>query len=442
MNVLAPQKTPGISPVQAQVKTQGERPRVALVLTRAITDDSGFGRVKTLCEIRKALNADFDVTELHLYSLVETRRIRDVLTAGARLLVGLLTGRPLPLQTVLYSGSSQTRALADALAEEHFDAIYLDSVRCQLLVRKIRRRLPHARLIVDMDDLMSRRMQEFALKRIPLSLGFLQHRFPKPLEWMVRGPLSGLVARYEARALNTAELEMAKSAQAVVLVSSAERDMLRGRLTAVTCQSVHSAPPPAQSCRSVPPLEGPLRFTFIGSDRLAQNRLAIDFLLRLWDELKPAACLHIYGRQDRAPARVAGVIWHGYVDDVAAAYTSGSVLLLPCLLPGGVKTKVIETWSFGCPVLGSPLAFEGVEVPGYPLALPEAEWAKYLLHPEEYRSVWMSAAHLGNAFARSALSPERYATQWREIVVPGTKESNPPPRHQPGAQSNGKSRQQ
>jgi glycosyltransferase involved in cell wall biosynthesis len=418
MKVLAPQKVVRISPTPVQVETQGDRPKVALVLTRAITDDSGFGRVKTLREIRKALNAGFDVKELYLYSLVETRRIRDVLTAGARLMVGLLTGRPLPLQTLLYSGSSQIGALVDALAEEHFDAIYLDSVRCQLLVRKIRHRLPQARLVVDLDDLMSRRMQECALKRVPLSLGFLRHLFPKPLEWLVQGPLSGLVARYEARALNAAELEIAESTQAVVLVSSAERDILRGKLTAQTSQSVHSVPPPAQSCRSVPPLEGPLRFIFIGSDRLAQNRLAIDFLLRLWDELKPSARLHIYGRQDRPPAEVAGVIWEGFVDDVAAAYTCGSILLLPCLLSGGVKTKVIETWSFGCPVLGTASAFEGVEVPGYPLALPETEWAKYLLHPEDYRSVWLSAAHLGNAYVRGTLSPERYATQWRDIVVP------------------------
>jgi glycosyltransferase involved in cell wall biosynthesis len=426
MNVLVLQKIPRISPQQARPETERGRPKVALVLTREITDDSGFGRVKTLREIRNALRAGFDVTELHLPSVIETRRLSDLVTAGARLLLELLAGRPVPLQNILYSGASQIETLTASLAAEHFDAVYLDSVRCQLLMRKIRRRLPGMRLIVDLDDLMSRRMEQLARRGVTLSLGFLRHRFPKPLQWLAQGPLSGVIARYEAAALNTAELEIARSVQAVVLVSSAERDILRHKLTPETREIVHSIPPPAQTCRNVPALAGPFRFTFIGSDRLAQNRLAIDFLLRLWGELRPSACLHIYGRQERPPVQVAGVIWHGYVDDVSVAYTSGSVLLLPCLLPGGIKTKVIEAWSFGCPVLGSPLAFEGVEAPEYPLALPEAQWTQYLLHPEQYCSVWVSAAQLGNAFVRSTLSAERYGKQWRRIVVPGEPESRTP----------------
>jgi len=374
--------------------------------------------VNVLREIRKALDESFEVTPLRLHSLVETRRIRDLFTAGARLLLGWLVGRPLPLQTILYSGAHEIGTVTDTLAAGQFDAVYLDTVRCQLLMRKIRRRLPTTRLVIDMDDLMSRRMEQFASRRIPLSLGFLRHRFPKPLQWLAQSPLSRLVARYEATALRAAELEVAKSADAIVLVSSAERDMLRHALAPQTRQSVHAATPPAPTCRNVAPLEEPLRFTFIGTDRLAQNRLAIDFLLRLWGELKPSAGLHIYGRQERAPARVDGVTWHGLVDDVAVTYTGGSILLLPCLLPGGIKTKVIEAWSFGCPVLGNPLAFEGIEIPGYPAALPETEWAKYILHPGEYRSLWMSAAQLGNSYVRGALSQERYGAQWRGIVAP------------------------
>lgn len=419
MNVLAPQKFPRISPAPARAEARRDRPKVALVLTRSIADDSGVGRVNVLREIRKAFNEDFAVTELRLHSLVETRRIRDLFTAGARLLLGWLTGRPVPLQTLLYSGAGEIGTLLDTLAAGGFDAVYLDTVRCQLLMRKIRRRLPTARLVIDMDDLMSRRMEQLAVKRLPLSLGFLRHLFPKPLQWAAQSRVSGLIARYEAAALSTAELEIARSADAVVLVSSAERDMLRRRVAADVRQKVHSVTPPAESCHNVPALSGPFRFTFIGSDRLVQNRLAIDFLLRLWAELKPAAGLHIYGRQERPPSQQNNVTWHGFVEDVAEAYTSGSILLLPCLLPGGIKTKVIEAWAFGCPVLGNPLAFEGIEVPGYPLALQETDWTDYVLRPEEFSSSWSSAAQLGNDFVRGDLSSERYAAQWRSILAPG-----------------------
>ena len=420
MNVLAPPKTARNPLTPTHAAPPPDRPKVAVVLTRAIAADSGVGRVNVLREIRKAFNEDFDVTELRLHSLVETRRARDLFTAGARLVLGLLTGRPAPLQTILYSGASEIGALLADLEAGRFDAVYLDTVRCHRLMREIRRRLPGARLVIDMDDLMSRRMEQIALKRLPLSLGFLRHLFPKPFQWAAESRISGLIARYEAAALSTAELDIARSADAVVLVSSAERDMLRDRLAPETGENVHSVPPPAHTYRSLPPPASPFRFTFIGSDRLVQNRLAIDFLLRLWDELQPATQLHIYGRQERPLTQHNGVIWHGYVDDVAVAYTSGSILLLPCLLPGGIKTKIIEAWSFGAPVLGNPLAFEGLEISGYPLALDESEWAAYLLRPEEYRDLWVSAAALGNAFVRSTLSSERYAAQWRSIVAPGT----------------------
>ncbi len=425
MNVLAPQTFPRLSPAPARADTRCDRPKVAVVLTRSIADDSGVGRVNVLREIRKALNEDFAVTELRLHSLVETRRIRDLLTAGARLLLGLLSGRPLPLQTLLYSGAGEIGALIDTLEAGQFAAVYLDTVRCQLLIRAIRRRLPAARLVVDMDDLMSRRMEQLATRRLPLSLGFLRHLFPKPLQWAAQSRVSGLIARYEAAALSNAELETTRSADAIVLVSSAERDLLRHRVAADARQKVHAVTPPAGTCHDVPALARPLRFTFIGSDRLVQNRLAIDFLLRLWTELQPAAGLHIYGRQERPPSRQDNVTWHGFVDDVAEAYTSGSILLLPCLLPGGIKTKVIEAWAYGCPVLGNPLAFEGIEVPGYPLALQETEWANHVLHPEEFSSVWISAAQLGNDFVRGALSCERYAAQWRSIVAPAPGISQP-----------------
>lgn len=425
MNALAPARIDSrTSPVPVRIEPQHERFKVALILTREITDDSGFGRVKTLREIRKALDDGFEITELRVHSLLETRRLRDLVAASVTWLVSLLVGRPIPLQTILYSGTSEIERLRSSLGAGNFDAIYLDSVRCQLLMRKIRNCMPTARLVIDLDDLMSRRMEQFALQRIPLSLGFLQHLFPKPLRWLIQGPLSGLVARYEAAALKAAELEMVKSAQAVVLVSSAERDILRLKVAPEARKIVHSVPPPALACLDVPTVAGPFRFVFIGSDRLAQNRLSIDFLLQLWRRLQPSACLHIYGRQERGIPEVRGARWHGYVDDVSAAYMRGSILLLPCLLPGGIKTKVIEAWSFGCPVLGNPIAFEGVEIPDYPLALRETEWENHLLHPDKYSTAWTSAARLGNAFVRTTLSSERYGREWRRLVAPSTRKAN------------------
>jgi hypothetical protein len=98
-------------------------------------------------------------------------------------------------------------------------------------------------------------------------------------------------------------------------------------------------------------------------------------------------------------------------------------LLLPVVLAGGIKTKVIEAWAFGCPVLGNRLAFEGLDVADYPLICQESGWTRYLLDPAAYAEEWNSAARIGNAFVRSALSREHYGDQWRSLMIPEKRES-------------------
>jgi glycosyltransferase involved in cell wall biosynthesis len=379
-------------------------------------------------EIRTALEAQFEVSIFRLHNLLETRAVLDLTGAATQWSRSLLRGRPLPLQTVLYSGTKEIRSLVKALRAGEFQAIYVDSVRSQILIRMLRAELPNARIVVDFDDLMSRRMQLLSEGRITLSLGFLQHSVPRALRWSIEGPLSRLLVRYEASALAHAEQELAKSVQAVVLVSSAERDLFRHRLASELRDSVHALPPPAASYRQATRVSAPYRFVFIGSDRLAQNRLSIDLLLQLWRQLSPATELHLYGRQQRHDQVLPNVHWHGFVEDASEAYASGSILLLPVVLAGGIKTKVIEAWSFGCPVLGNRLAFEGLDVTDYPLICQESGWGRYLLDPAAHAEEWNSAAQIGNAFVRSALSREHFGIKWRSLMIPEKRESQGIPR--------------
>ena len=390
--------------------------RVALVITRAI-DEASFGRVKVLREIRAALEAQFDVTVFRLRSLLETSHVRDFVGAGRTLALSALRGKPLPLQSVLYSGTREIESVLEALCSGDFQAVYVDSIRSQTFIRKLRERAPQLRLVVDFDDLMSRRMENLASGHIKLSLGFMQELVPYALRWSIEGPLSSLLVRYEAAALGRSEREVVDAVQAVVLVSSAERDLLRAKLGFAKRSLVHALPPPASECRS-PQVASQYRFVFIGSDLLAQNRLSIDVLLDMWQRLRPSAALHIYGRQRRPNRDVRNVHWHGYVEHVSEAYEPGTILLLPAILAGGIKTKVIEAWSFGCPVLGNATAFEGLDVGRYPLVHAIAGWDAFVLEPSAHAQLWHTAATIGNEFARDVLSRSRFAEQWCRLMIP------------------------
>jgi glycosyltransferase involved in cell wall biosynthesis len=411
------------------------RYRVAMVITRSLEGNVQFGRVRCLRATSEALGAAFELKTYRLHNLLETRKVVDMLGAAFRALLALARFRPLALQALLYSPGNEIRRLVREIAAGQFHAIYLDSVRCQSLLRILRKRLPDTHIVVDFDDLMSRRMELLSAGQHRLSLGFLRELVPSALRHLSEGPLSGWLTRYEATALRHAEFEMARSAQVVVLVSSAERDLMRARVPQGSGASMVAIPPPAPAVRAITRTEPPYRFVFIGSDRLVQNRLSIDFLVQLWDRLRPSIALHIYGRQERVTPTTPNVHWHGYVDDLSDVYSSGSILLLPALLSGGVKTKVIEAWAHGRPVLGNAAAFEGLDISDYPLTVPESQWQPYIQRPDTFESEWTEAAQMGHQFVRSALSADRYASRWVRIMTPpedsqvGVTQGDPPRSH-------------
>ena len=398
--------------------------RVAIVLTRDISGSESAGRVKTLRNICTALDASFQTSYFRLRNLVEIGKPLQYITALVRTLLSVVQLKPLPLQSVLHSGSRNISQLASELCSGSYDAIYLDSVRSQLLLRKLRRRLKTSCIIVDLDDLMSRRMDLIISGRQSVSLGYLRASIPLAVQRLIEGPLSRTLARYESVALRHAEQEMSLAAASVILVSAVERDLLKQRLPDVQKGAVHALPPPAPAIQR-PILTEPFRFIFIGSDALLQNRLSIDFLIKLWAELTPAPSLHIYGRQERRLPELTNVTWHGYIDDLHDAYTTDTIMVLPVLLPGGIKTKAIEAWSFGRPVLGNVFAFEGLGIEHYPLEVPFDQWRSYILSPQCHSPEWLLAANIGHAFVQDELSPEKYTLSWRNTILsvanlPGT----------------------
>jgi glycosyltransferase involved in cell wall biosynthesis len=171
--------------------------------------------------------------------------------------------------------------------------------------------------------------------------------------------------------------------------------------------------------RQDPSPHPPHRFVFVGSDRQIQNRLSIDWLVNFWREARPGAELHIFGAQARPAEEVPGVHWRGFVEQAWEIYHPGSIALAPTLVGGGIKTKVLEAWGYGCPVLGTPMAFEDLPIDGYPLVRPLDQWAALLTPPPgEHTQIWDEAARIGHAFVAQALTPAGYALSWRRLIAP------------------------
>jgi glycosyltransferase involved in cell wall biosynthesis len=385
-----------------------------MIVTRDLHEE--VSRVRTLSAIRAAVERTSSVRVFRIRTLFESPTVLDVIKAALLWLGSVMRRDPMPLQCVLYARKSDILRIVSAVEAEKCHAVYVDGVRPLALTRELRRKFPGTRIVVDFDDLMSRRFALLAERRLPLSIGYVQKLLPRALVRLLEGPISRFVLDYEARTLRAAEDEMLALCDAVTLVSSTEADLLRNSGHSSLRRKVHAIVPPVEvrssACRSRPPF----RFVFIGSDRQTQNRLSLDVLTLIWTRLQPAIPLHIYGSQTRKPPDHPGIQCHGFVSDLRDVYTPGSVLLIPAVLPGGIKTKVLEAFSFGCAVLGNPVAFEGLDIPDYPLRLPVSGWAPYLTAPEAHAAVIERAAEAGARFVAVASSRGRYVEAWKTVI--------------------------
>lgn len=386
--------------------------KIAFVATRDLTQING--RTPIQGHIIRALRRHHHLDVLQLRPVMQMRQRGEMIGAVLNWLKSVLKGRPLPLQCLLYAAPGEAARLAAEIRDGEYDAVYLDTVRCQILLREIRREMPELHVVADFDDLMSRRAAFLARNNMPFLSGHVGPHFPAWLRFLIEVPLARLITAYEALTLPAAEREVVKSADMTVLLSGLEADLLEQRTGAAVRSVLPGIAIRAPAWRAA----DALRFVFIGSDRQLQNRAAIDHLLGLWRETRPKASLHIYGRQGRALPEIEGVVWHGFVEDLTEVYRTGSIALVPAMVAGGIKTKVIEAWSHGCPVLGNDTALEGLDIEDYPLVMPVAEWAPLLRDPNAYGHLWVRAARLGHDFVEDALTPARFETAWEQAMLP------------------------
>jgi glycosyltransferase involved in cell wall biosynthesis len=182
--------------------------------------------------------------------------------------------------------------------------------------------------------------------------------------WMKKGLenrwLSNLVLEHEATTLSRTEAEIVELVDSIVLLSSVDADALRRNAAVKAGHKICAIPPPFVAKRPIAvQIEG-LRFVFIGSDRLLQNRLSIEMLLNIWRQHRPSYPLYIYGHQSRSRVDCDNVFWPGYAKKLDEVYTPNSILIAPAVIGGGIKTKMLEALAFGTITLGNFTSFEGI----------------------------------------------------------------------------------
>lgn len=385
-------------------------------MTRPLPAQPRSGRDKQVAEILAAARAVGDVSTLQIGTRLSRGMLTGLISMGLHLLWSLLRAAPLPLQCALYFSAANVRAVVEAVESIQPDVVYLDTVRCSRLLPKLRISLAGRRVICDFDDLMSRRMAVASQMRRGVALGFLAEQLPARVgRWLER--LAALVPRYEAWALACEEQRVAGQVDAIVFVSGVEADAFSNRLTPNQRPTICAIPPPFVLHRIVDSRSGPLaRFVFIGTDGLLQNRLTIDWLLDLWREEEPLTPLYIYGRQTRQYQPIANVHIVGPVAAIEEVYQPGNVMIAPALVPGGVKTKVVEAIGYGTPIVGNGTLFEGVPGGGRMRSFSDPEIREVLRFPDKFLpDLYKSAAELQSTLNTEANRPA-FQKSWQSVM--------------------------
>lgn len=387
-----------------------------MVWSRDIGPNQNFGRLKTMALIRH-VGDELEAKHFRLVNVIEGKRLVALAQVLWDFVSGLITGKRHPLQVLLFSDRRAIKRLVDEIRQLSPEIIYLDLIRMVPLLVQLRKALPRACIVIDFDDLMSRRMDIYRENGLAFNLGYVSRSLPGWMRSAVDRTLKvGWFLRYEGRSLASAEHCAIEQSDRVTVVSSYEADLLRASLVPGQAQKVAAIPPPVATILEPDGVADPVSFCFVGSDDLIQNWLSIGYLLDAWRRLEPRSTLHILGRMRHEYPAVAGVIFEGFVQDLAASMR-GKIMLVPSAIGGGIKTKILDGFGIGCPVAGTRLAFEGIPVKDYPLLFEKlGDLDEVIQCPERYRQYFSDAVAQGAALARNELSLPIFEFRWRKIL--------------------------
>ncbi len=352
-----------------------------------------------------------------LASVLETPAMGPVLRTGAWAVGSLVRRRPLSLQATLFAGPARNRSLADTLIRSDPDVVYLDGVRTFPLFLALLERGKPRRLVVDFDDLMSRRMSEY-WESGAVPLGYVDKKLPRWARGLIsHRTLGRVVLRYERSMLERVERAMTEGGDGAVLVSSVDASLLRSRLPQALSSKIWTIPPCVDIVRPVGAADGPPTFVFIGSDEQAHNRLTIRYLLSTWQSCRPAAKLVIAGPMVRSWPVVENVVFTGWIENPSDLYRPGSVMIAPSFTRGGIKTKVLHAFAHGCPAVGNEATFEALPLPGYPFCFTTDEQLREFLRDARHRTAALhEAAAVGQRCLSQHFSREGFERAWREVL--------------------------
>jgi glycosyltransferase involved in cell wall biosynthesis len=268
-----------------------------------------------------------------------------------------------PFQVALFNTRENIDRLADLIRTQRPRTIFVEGGRLEPLldaaIRKANCYRRDFKIIVDIDDLMSRRYKEYRRIGAGLQMGMLGASLQKYVN-AVGKFFTNCVLSIEAGRMKRCEIDIMRTADHVLFSSDYERRMAMKMATpssAHTHRHIVGFPPVRPYAQ---PKSGDVTFCFIGSDKLFQNYLSIQKLTDLWKDHNIPHKLIVIGKCTRSYVRHPNVTFAGFVPDIGKIYETADAMLSFSYVKGGLKIKNLEAFSLGLPVVLNNTSAEGL----------------------------------------------------------------------------------
>lgn len=264
------------------------------------------------------------------------------------------------LNECLYASKRAEKALRRIVHAENVEIVITDMIRTVGYGE-----LMNLPWIADLDDLLSLRYRRIAKERRGLDglLGYHKAPVLRALSWFIR-PAARIILDKEATILERREITAARQANVTLTVSSAEATAL----SKASLRPVSATPFCVQGPDHIAPLKSRVRqLVFLGGMSYQPNRNAVQmFDKQILGQLRSSGIddinLDVIGEGEESIRREfsPNVRFVGYVEDLDHELQKYKAMLVPELLQGGIKTKIVHAALNGVVVLAHDSAIEGM----------------------------------------------------------------------------------
>jgi glycosyltransferase involved in cell wall biosynthesis len=191
-------------------------------------------------------------------------------------------------------------------------------------------------------------------------------RFASVQQSLTHSKFSKAYIEYFSKVVQTSELSYLKLFDGLVTFSNEDKHKLAQNLTSIPILAVPFGISDSLFKKDLPKNEKIKQLIFLGSDGHIPNADAVQWYAEEFSEdifSTFGLILHVIGNWSESGKekfeKRKSIHFTGFVDDLSA-YAGNSVMVVPLRIGSGIRTKILEAFALGIPVISTSVGAEGI----------------------------------------------------------------------------------